>query len=172
VVGRGEVQAGSTALQFRIAHILMKVRCINIDPEQFPISREQKDIFNATFGRGEKLKLFDHVEVSKEYVVYAMTTRRGFPYYYVSWKGRADDWFFTPALCFEIIDDRPSTLWHVGIRSFPDGTLPITTFAIKQWIDEPMFLENLVDCRERELKIMTAAARAMDAEYDAAPNVP
>lgn len=148
----------------------MKVRCINIDPEQFPISREHKGIFKGTFGRGHATKLFDNVEVSKEYVVYAMTTRDGFPYYYVSRKGRADDWFFTPALCFEIIDDRPSKLWHLKIRSFPDGGLPKITLAIREWIEEPMFFSNVVDCRERELKIMSAAARAMDAECDAAPN--
>jgi hypothetical protein len=41
----------------------------------------------------------------------------------------------------------------------------INTLAIREWVKEPMFFERLVDRRERELKIMTEAVAAMDAEY-------
>lgn len=145
----------------------MKVRCITVDFEQFPIADDQKALFRSGFGAGAPRRLYDHVEVGLEYVVYAIMWGRGYPYYYVSYKGRLDDWSLTPALCFEIVDDRASAFWHVGVRTLANGFQHVT-FAIKEWIDEPMFLENLVDCRERELKIMTAAARAMDAEHGSA----
>jgi hypothetical protein len=68
-----------------------------------------------------------------------------------------------------VIDDRASKFWRVQVQAArgPSPRFPlITTFAIKEWVDEPMFFERLVDGREREVKIFAAAAAAMDSEFE------
>lgn len=137
----------------------MKVRCVNTDPEQFAIADEHKAYFKSRFGRSA-VKLFDSVEVGQEYVVYAIAVYRQYPFFYVPYRGRTDDWMFVPSLCFEVLDPRVSKFWFVGLEP-----TKVVTLAIKEWVQEPSFFERLVDCKERELKIMLDAVAAMDAEF-------
>lgn len=147
----------------------MKVRCVGIDPLQFPVDQATHYYFTRQFGRGAK-PLYDKMQIGQTYTVHAIIFSSGYPYYYVPYRHRGHDcWRHVPSFCFEVIDDRLSKLWHIGVRA-SYGNAPsfplVTTLAIKEWIDEPQFFERLVDCKERELRIFTEAAAAMDVEFD------
>jgi hypothetical protein len=47
-----------------------------------------------------------------------------------------------PSFCFEVIDDRVSKFWRYQVKA-AQGIAPrfplVTTLAIKEWIDEPLF---------------------------------
>jgi len=143
----------------------MKVRCLTIDPEQFPLDAPFKDAFWRAPGMSSVSNTFDDVVVGQTYVVYAINVLAGFPYYYVRRGHRGDDWGFAPSLCFEMLDARPSRLWRCGV-DYTRRKTPKFLLAIKEWVEEPSFFERLVDCRDRELRLMTDAAAFMDAEYE------
>jgi hypothetical protein len=73
-----------------------------------------------------------------------------------------------PSICFQTIDPRPSNLWRAttGVHSAAGNQYFYFKMYIQQWIDEPRFLEHLVDQRAREQEIMMRLGDEMDAEFD------
>jgi len=142
-------------------------------PAAFDIERAHAKYYETRLGRGSKDAGFDFVKVGEYYVVYAVKVFSGYPYFYVGHHARPNDWFTIPAPCFEILDSRVSRYWHFGMRFIA----PITTslgdtylgtssvFAFKEWIEENQFFERLVDCKDRELKLMSNYAALMDIEF-------
>lgn len=143
----------------------MKVRCLNIDPEHFPLDAPFKDAFWHAPGMSSVSNTFSNVVVGQTYVAYAIEVLAGFPYYYVRRGHRGDDCGFAPSLCFEMLDNRPSRLWRCSI-DYSRRKTPILLLAIKEWVEEPSFFERLVDCRDREVCLMAEASAFMDTEHE------
>ena len=102
------------------------------------------------------------------YTVYAVTIIRGCPFYCVSVPmGWGNRWGRIPSVCFETIDPRPSRYWHFETKVVRSAGNEVfhTTLAIPEWINEPAFLLNLVEDREREVSIMAEAVMRMDSEF-------
>jgi hypothetical protein len=86
------------------------------------------------------------VQAGGLYDVFGITLFRGYTYYYVLEEGREDAPSMVPALLFEIVDHRLPADW--AYNQFNLGTTPDRfSFLLgpRIWIDEPMFLENLID---------------------------
>lgn len=103
--------------------------------------------------------------------VYAISIRRDCTSFYIR-EPHYDTITHFPSICFDIVDNRISKYWHLKSNivpprngNFPEAAFERTVFAIKEWIEEPRFLEYLVDDRERELSIMNAMAKLMDEEF-------
>ena len=143
----------------------MKVFCRTNEPAELHLSAYHRSFFERYL---QKDRPVCNAEVGAEYTVYAISIIRACPFYCVNvprgWGGR---WGRVPSVCFETIDPRPSRCWHFDTRvvQAPGNEVFHTTLAISEWIDEPMFLQNLVESHEREVSIMAAAAAVMDAEF-------
>ena len=143
----------------------MKVLCRTNELAELHLSAYHRSFF-------ERYLQNDHpvwnAEVGTEYTVYAISIIRACPFYCVNvprgWGGR---WGRIPSVCFDIIDPRPSQYWQFGTRVVRSGDNEVfhTTLAIPEWINEPMFLQNLVESNAREVSIMAAASAKMDAEF-------
>ena len=111
-------------------------------------------------------------KIGYESHVYAIKIKGGHISYYVR-DPLTGDIFHSPAICYEVIDPRMSRYWHIKHGYVkPKGYSPLgsifpsTWIAIEEWIKEPRFLEFYVDGREREVSIMEAAAKKIEAEFD------
>jgi hypothetical protein len=110
-----------------------------------------------------------NAEIGTEYTVYAVSIYRACPFYCVNVpRGWGDRWGQIPSICFDIIDPRPSQFWHFEAKVIRSGGNEVfsSRLAIPEWINEPRFLEYLVDDREREVAIFAAATAKMDAEFE------
>ena len=145
----------------------MKVICtgnILSDSLLTPIHRQY---FMGQFGTASAPQW--RAKPGREYIVYGITIRRGYPFYLIERSSPVPrDWGFVPSICFETIDDRPSSLWRfqTGVIADHHGNqIFVTNFAIREWLEEPNFHLNLVDRGAREVEIMARAAAFMDAEF-------
>lgn len=137
-------------------------------------ANELADLYLSAYHRAffERYLRKDHpvweAEIGVEYTVYAISIIRACPFYCVNVpRGWGDRWGRIPSVCFDIIDPRPSRYWHFDTRvaATGDSEVFVTTLAIPEWINEPMFLQNLVEDRPREVSIMAEAAMRMDSEF-------
>ncbi|MDZ4869414.1 MAG: hypothetical protein SGI91_18990 [Alphaproteobacteria bacterium] len=142
----------------------MEVRCLTDNPEDFAIDWPFKNAFWNSPGMSLETNTYQGLKIGRTYVVYAVMVLAGFPFYYVRKNLYRDHRGFAPSLCFEVIDDRPSRLWRYGIDHSRRKT-PVQLLAIKEWVEEPLFWELLVDCREREVRLMREAIAFMDWEH-------
>lgn len=106
-------------------------------------------------------------EPGQTYTVYGIHFVRGFPFYFIELE--RDHWTRVPSVCFEIVDSRPSRLWRLDSFVYTHGREQrlSTRLVIAIMLEEPMFLQNLVDCRPREIALMREAATIMDTEFAA-----
>lgn len=106
----------------------------------------------------------------KEYTVYAVTIRRGCPFYFVAGTDIYQSYQSIPAVCFDVMDARLSRYWRIETRVVEHGRdqLLHTTLAFREWF-EPMFLANLVDGRPHEVERMRTIAAEMDQEFGRYP---
>ena len=103
--------------------------------------------------------------------VYAISIRRDCTSFYIK-EPHYNTVTHFPSICFDIIDKRISKYWQIKSNivpptngNFPEPAFERTVFAIAEWIEEPRFLEYLVDDKERELGIMNAMIKLMDEEF-------
>ena len=154
----------------------MKVRCIKTNSEDLAIGRDAVSYFDSLhdLGRPSEQKTYTPTVIGYESHVYAIKIKNGHASYYIK-HPKFGDLVHVPSVCFEILDPRISKLWcidHdyvevVGRRQELLGEFcSRTTMAIKEWIDEPRFLEFYLDGKEREVRIMNNAVRQMDAEFE------
>ncbi len=107
------------------------------------------------------------------YSVYALKIIRGCPFYFVQRTSRWPDellWGYIPSLCFEIIDDRPSSHWRFSSKVIEFATgwgrnEIIVTRLEPELFREPHFLSNLVGMRKEDVAAMTTLAASMDVEF-------
>ena len=101
-----------------------------------------------------------------EYTVYAVTIRRGCPFYFVAGTDIYDPYKTIPSVCFEVLDARLSRYWRIETDIVAHGRDQVlhTTLAFPEWF-EPMFLVNLIDGRPDEVERMRNIAAEMDQEF-------
>jgi hypothetical protein len=113
-------------------------------------------------------------EPGQTYTVHGISISRGYPFYWLRIRERPNqtgllwDWRMFPSICFQTIDPRPSSFWRVrtGVHNSGTGNQYFYfKMHIQRWIDEPRFLEQLVDGRPREHEIMMRLGDELDAEF-------
>lgn len=114
-------------------------------------------------------------EPGRAYTVHAIHISRGYPFYWLRFReprdrtGKTWAWRQFPSLCFQTVDARPSKLWRVttGVHTSARGDQYFFfRMCVQQWLDEPCFLERLVDRHAREHEIMMRLGDEMDGEFD------
>ena len=143
----------------------MKVACKSNALSELLLTPYHRSYFETNFGPAAPPVW--SAEIGREYTVYAVSIHRGYPFYFVAPATPRQRYQRIPSLCFEIIDPRPSRYWRIEMRVVSSGSDQIfaTTMAFKEWF-EPMFLSDLVDGREPELRAMEKIAKLMDCEFD------
>ena len=153
----------------------MKVRCIRKNTRALSVSRKAIEFFNFTYDRNnsEEEKCYTSCHIGYETSVFAVVSFDGHQIYYIR-DQRFGDITHAPSICFEIIDARVSKYWSIKTRyvDVAGQFHPLapryskTIMAIKEWIEEPRFLEFYVDGKSREVGIMEEAANKMESEFD------
>lgn len=158
----------------------MKVRCIATDMRQVGLSDARlrslgllRDYNNGprflTVGVNARGLLSESFSRVPEHTVYGIRIKDGFQYLLLArhYDRRPVDWGFAPALCFEVIDGRPSSYWRFrhSVRRWQDQEILLSELAIPEWLAQDDFHFQLVETREREMAIMANAAALMDAEF-------
>lgn len=152
----------------------MKVRCVRKNAYGMDIGKAALNLFDQSYDRNSppKEKEYRPGIIGYQSHVYALRIIGGHVFYYI----RDPDFgeiYHAPSVCFDVIDNRLSSYWHMRHKYVhrdiggPLGKHFTSTFiAIREWIDEPGFLNNYVDGRKREVEIMEAAAKLIEAEFD------
>lgn len=106
----------------------------------------------------------------REYTVYAVTIRRGCPFYFVAGTDFYQPFKTIPSICFKVLDTRLSRYWRIETGLVQHGRDQVfhTTLAFREWF-EPMFLGNLADGRPDEVERMRTIAAEMDQEFGRHP---
>ncbi len=147
----------------------MIVRCVRTKISEFPFtSEEHLDYFRRRLRGSQVEKGFDDLIVGKEYVVYAITESRGYPFYFVETSDRPFfDYHLEPGPCFEIVDSTVSKYWHYNSDVYTSetvGEIFHSALAIKEWFKEFDFLHRLIDTKPHEIEIWTKAAKKIKSE--------
>lgn len=145
----------------------MLVKCTELDPRRFNVSEDDKAFYLGQFGKGHASKTYTHLELERSYLVYAVVIVDTRPSFFVTDCSLPQKWRLTPNACFEVQDARVSRYWHYSYeqRQLDGRVSALTQFAIKPWIEEPMFAERLIDFSPREVEIFSKAVAEMDAEF-------
>lgn len=139
----------------------MKAKCISNRGRNLPhLYRDP----SAGYGADADFPL----TLEKEYVVYALTVRRGALWYYVF-----DDngvWYpvWYPAALFAITDSRVSRYWVVGLyrEGLGDGSAIV---AVAPWAKDPyVFYDRLTDGDPEVRNTFSTYRALMDHEFDLA----
>lgn len=145
----------------------MKVICTDNTLSDRLLTPVHRQYFESQFGSAFAPRW--GAEAGQEYTVYGITIRRGYPFYFVERSAPVPfDWGFIPSICFEMIDDRPSSLWRFEARivtDHADNQIFVSNLAIREWFDDRNFHLNLVEARAHEVTIMKRAAAFMNAEF-------
>jgi len=135
----------------------------DVDPESAVFQELRESVKNDT----DALDL----TVGNLYVVYALVVRRGFPWYFIAddLYGRLSYPLAYAANFFDIIDNRVSRCWTIGFRQSGRRRENISELLItfKEWVDDAMFFERLIDGNDREIAIFRRYKAFMDLEYPA-----
>jgi hypothetical protein len=137
----------------------MKIKCIYNHWDQLP---EIVPSINLTNRRNSQF----YVEVDQEYIVYGMTIREGFIWYYLC--DQAFTYFprWKPSPFFEVIDPRISRYWIYSYKKM-DSYLhahPILTFP--EWANNhPDYYDKLTDGRPYEVEVFHTYKEWMDLEF-------
>ena len=144
----------------------MFVRCVSnnikcVDP-QSAIGRE---LHQSVRTHGGAL----NITVGRTYTVYAIAIRNCYPWYFI-----ADDSFesslyplaYAPAFFVET-DVRVSSCWTVGFRGANTRVerMREVLFAFKEWANDEVFFERLVDGNKNDIELFQKYKNFMDMEY-------
>ena len=153
----------------------MRVKFARKNATGLGLGQNVVDLYNESYDRhgseNDKDYSLNDLTIGYESNVYAMVIRRQCTSFYIL-EPKFNTVAHYPAFCFDIIDNRMSQYWCIRRRiidpknySGQGDAFERTTFAIKEWIEEPRFLEFLVDTKERELRIMNEMIELMDQEF-------
>jgi len=144
----------------------MLVRCLNnkISGVDAPSAIGQE--LRQSVGPGTDLL---DLTVGSSYTVYAISIRDGGPWFFI-----ADDLYESlshplayASVMFEEADNSVSSCWKVRMRGAKNEVL----IAFKEWVDNAMFLENLIDGNDHEVELFQRYKAFMDMEYPS-PSIP
>lgn len=137
----------------------MKVKCLinNAQDKSLPKA------ITEHYVRNREALDFDII-IGKEYIVYAMTFRVGYPWYYIYDELDRGYPLWHPAPFFEVIDNRPSKYWLYSV-AFDDDKRCDAVFAYPEWAKEPYeYYMALTDGEKWAEDIFQHYKQLMDAE--------
>jgi hypothetical protein len=137
----------------------MKVRCTSNRGTGLP------DLYLDPVGGYRATNIFP-LEIEKEYVVYALTIRRGGVWYYILSESGVAYPVWHPAPLFEVSDPRPSRYWLFGFADsgLRDGS---ALFAIPEWARAPgEFYDRLTDGHHETVACFARYRAMMEQEHD------
>jgi len=141
----------------------MKVKCIHKAwvsvPDYFCIDLE---------ARQRKTEFY--IDLDCEYIVYGITIKDNFIWYYVCDNTFLEYPLWKPSPFFEVVDPRLSRYWIYSYKKVKNYILcPIMTFP--EWANNhPDFYDKLTDCEKSELAIFARYKELMDLEFED-PNI-
>ncbi len=104
--------------------------------------------------------VFEHLEVGREYVVYAMVSSKDGVFYYVYELEDVPYPYARPAPLFEIVDPAPSKYWQVVF----DRERNRLTLAFEEWFSDSNFYDRLTDWEEAKSATFREIKKRMDEE--------
>jgi hypothetical protein len=143
----------------------MRVKCISKEGRTLPY------LYLDPEGGYAPDSLFELTR-DREYVVYALTVRRGAVWYYVLDESGVPYPTWHPAALFEITDPRTSRYWTVGIadQGLQDGSAVV---AFAQWANDPLdFYGKLTDGDAEASATFAKIGTLMDREFAGIGTVP
>lgn len=129
-----------------------------------------RKIFRRAFGQWQPRWM---AQTGDEFVVHGVDIIKGCPFYWAREPERPHaqskpfQWVRYPAVCFDVLDDRPSRYWRMRTTLERDGTDQYfrTRLMIPPFFEEPHFMNRLLRGEDREYEIMSQAGDLMDAEF-------
>lgn len=100
----------------------------------------------------------------KQYTVYGITFRDGFPWYYICHHEHDDSPTPYPAELFEIRDGRLPKCWTFRPASFSEPHIS-SLLAFPEWASNDRFLEDLVDGAPYAVTLFVSYKKIMDEEF-------
>lgn len=136
----------------------MRLRCIYNTVKDLPL-----DVLTENSNH-DVTRQFD-VKISKEYIVYAMTIKNNYVWYFICNKNFSDYPSWLPCPLFEIIDKRLSKYWIFSFSRQTEKYYSQTIWAYPDWANDPGYYENLLDGEKKERESFYKYKELMDLEF-------
>jgi hypothetical protein len=107
----------------------------------------------------------DILVIGKEYCVYGIVFWDNVPMYYICEEEKDDYPVPTYSGFYKVIDSRLSKYWQLGVDVLDDGR-HCSEIVFKEWKEEEMFYEKLLDGEEREESVFKKYKKLMDREFE------
>jgi hypothetical protein len=143
----------------------MRVRCVKNRIEEMQGDTRLYEMLTKVVGykADHQLKL----TVGREYVVYAISVKYGYPWFFV-----ADDTYTSypmayAAPMFQVVDSRLSQHWRFGYALFEDSSEePVNLIAFEEWAVDYSFYERLLDSEPNEKSLFHRYKVMIDLEAE------
>lgn len=104
--------------------------------------------------------------LNKHYIVYAMTIRSNYVWYYICDEHYSYFPTWKPSPLFAVVDGAISKYWIYSFIWKHEVNYSDTTWAYPEWANDPNgYYDRLSDGEEKEVKIFQAYKQAMDLEF-------
>ena len=145
----------------------MLIQCVtnntNQVSSQLPLDQELRQSKDASTGLRD-------ISIGTLYTVYAVhISVNNRTSYFITDNNYGALWYpiSYESFFFDVIDDRVSSCWALGLQGnnskLKKGSEVLITF--KEWVNEEMFFEDLVDGSTREIEVFKQYKAFMDIEY-------
>jgi hypothetical protein len=138
---------------------IMKVKCISNIGKALP-----KDCKFRGVGEDTTLPII----VGKEYVVYGLTVKSGYFWYYICdelYDGITINYpIWCPALLFRITDNSVSKYWKAGFSFGKNSDDSFQLLSFEDWVKDETFYDKLTDGNECENNIFQRFKKLIDEE--------
>jgi hypothetical protein len=138
----------------------MKVKCLHNRKRDLPVELQREGVAYGPAYTDMPLT------IGREYVVYAMTARAGFPWYFIQDDDELPYPQAYPAPLFEITDTRLSRVWHFNIPG-DVSKCEWPNWGPSEWVSDRFFYDRLTDCQPEEVRTFARYKAVMDREFEA-----
>jgi hypothetical protein len=118
--------------------------------------------------RIEKYKDEDNGEIyltlGKTYNVYGIVFSNNFPFYLICEEDNDDYVIPFDTSFFDVVDQRFSSYWRLSVVQHNEQECS-TSIVFKEWADDPLFFEKLLDGEPEEVAIFLQYKKLMDEEF-------
>ena len=137
----------------------MLIKCISKTAKSLP-----QDLLSPR-SRFTQETEFNLIE-SKEYIVYAMTIRMGYVWYYICDESYGYFPIWKPSPLFQVISGKMSRYWIFAFYPETERYISQTLWAYPEWTNKPyQYYDRLSDGEEEEVKIFKQYKALMDVEF-------
>lgn len=137
----------------------MKIECISNSATEL-----SDELIRPELGLGRD-QVFS-LEVGKQYVVYGITCNLGHLWYYICDEDYTYYPVWNPSPLFRIVDNRLSSFWRIGIYSVGSTKLAMPIIAFEEWVNNPVFYDQLTDGEEEAVVVFKKYKQLMDEESE------